>query len=160
MLDEGWNYVSLSLRPLQRRIPMKNVIILTLIMLIAMPLMAEISFPRPDFNPFKVNAVPGLKMSHSMGFEAGTSSNGLGYYMSRYTNHLKYQFNPKLELDLDLNFINHGSINTDTKFSFNDDNQNRVIPEFSLRYRPTDSIQIEFQMRQGLANRYRNWYER
>ncbi|HNQ43242.1 MAG TPA: hypothetical protein PKI59_02385 [Candidatus Cloacimonadota bacterium] len=139
---------------------MKHILILCLIIMITMPLLADVSFPRPDFNPFKVNSVPGLKMSHSMGFEAGTSSSGLGYYMSRYTNHLKYSLNPKLELDLDLNFVNYGSMNTNSKFSLNDDNANRMIPEFALRYRPTDSILIEVQMGQGMQQRLRPWYER
>ncbi|HQB98081.1 MAG TPA: hypothetical protein PKZ46_04035, partial [Candidatus Cloacimonadota bacterium] len=101
-----------------------------------------------------------LKMSHSMGFEAGTSSMGSGYYLSRYTNHMKYQFNPKLELDVDLNFVNFGSLNTNTGFALNDDNNSKILPEFSLRYKPSDSMSFEIRMSQGLLTQQRPWYEK
>jgi hypothetical protein len=96
-----------------------------------------------------------------MGFQAGTSSIGEGYYLSRYTNHIQYKFNPKLELDLDLNFVNYGSVDTSSKFSMNDDNSNKLIPEFSLRYKPSDSILIQVQMNHGgYATQTRKaWYE-
>jgi hypothetical protein len=91
------------------------------------------------FNPYK------LKISHSMGFTAGSSSTGLGFYESRYTNHLQYEFNPKLNLELDLNFVNYGSAISGKGFSFqaNDDNKTRLIPEFSLKYKPSDSVVFE-----------------
>jgi len=104
------------------------------------------------FNPYK------LKMSHSMGFSAGTSSNGLGFYESRYTNHLQYEFNPKLNLALDLNFVNFGSTTSGKGFSFesNDDNKTKILPEFSLNYNPTKSISIQLQYR-NLRN-YNPWF--
>lgn len=96
-------------------------------------------------------------MRHSMGFEAGTATHGDGYYLSRYTNHLIYSFNPKLVLDLDLNFVNFGSMNTKDKFELNSDNSTKVVPEFSLRYKPKDNILIQFQMVQGgLYRSYRD----
>lgn len=95
------------------------------------------------FNPYK------LKMSHSMGFSAGTSSNGLGFYESRYTNHLFYEFNPKLNLALDLNLVNYGSVSSGQGFSFdsNDDNKTKIIPEFSLNYKPSDAVSIRLEYR-------------
>jgi hypothetical protein len=101
------------------------------------------------FNPYK------LKMTHSMGFSAGTSSNGLGFYESSYTNHIKYDFNSKLALALDLNFVNYGTATTGKNFSIesNDDNKTKILPEFSLTYKPTDSISINFEFRN-----YRNYY--
>lgn len=93
---------------------MKKLILITTLSIFLLPLMAQIEFPRPNLNPYSSNGgnsllnLEKLSMSHSMGFEAGTSSTGYGYYLSRYTNHLKYNFNPKLELDLDLNFVNVG----------------------------------------------------
>lgn len=92
-------------------------------------------------NPYK------LKVSHSMGFSAGTSSSGLGYYESCYTNHIKYAFNPKLNLELDLNFVNFGSTTSGKGISFesNDDNKTKVLPEFSLSYRPSDKVIINLE---------------
>jgi len=126
-----------------------------------LPLMAQYDIPRPDFNPFSLHSpmLQKLSMSHSMGFEAGSSSRGDGYYLSRYTNHLSYAFSPKLELDLDLNFVNFGSLNTSQSFSLNDDNDSKVLPEFSLRYRPSDSMTFELKMSQGMMRPTRPWYE-
>jgi hypothetical protein len=97
-----------------------------------------------------------------MGFEAGSSSSGDGYYLSRYTNHIQYQFNPKLELNVDLNFINFGSANTNKSIEFNEDNQSKVIPEFSLKYRPSDNFHVEFRYEQGYSpySRYRTLFDR
>lgn len=141
---------------------MKNLLIALIMTVAILPLMAQYDIPRPDFNPFTLqsSALNNLSMSHSMGFEAGTSSAGSGYYLSRYTNHMKYQFTPKLELDLDLNFVNYGSMNTQQSFSLNDDNDSKVLPEFSLRYRPSDSMTFEIKMSQGLLHPSRAWYEK
>lgn len=130
---------------------MRKYIVTLVASLFLLPLMAQVDLPRPNLNPFNngtssILSLDRLSVSHSMGFEAGTSSVGDGYYLSRYTNHMKYTFNPKLELDLDLNFVNFGSMNTSSRFEFNDDNANRIIPEFSLRYKPSDSISIQVQM--------------
>ncbi len=145
---------------------MRKLLVCITLILILLPLAAQIDMPRPNLNPFRGSGsallpIDRMQMSHSMGFEAGTSSVGDGYYLSRYTNHIKYKFNPKLELDLDLNFVNFGSMNTSSKFSVNDDNTNKLIPEFSLRYKPTDSILIQVQMNQGAYyNQPRKaWYE-
>ncbi|MCK9583948.1 MAG: hypothetical protein M0R69_03435 [Candidatus Cloacimonetes bacterium] len=140
---------------------MKNLIILILLSLVILPLMAQYDIPRPDFNPFSLHspALTKLSMSHSMGFEAGSSSGGDGYYLSRYTNHLNYAFSPKLELDLDLNFVNFGSMNSSHSFSLNEDNDSKVLPEFSLRYRPSDTMTFEIKMSQGMLRPTRPWYE-
>jgi hypothetical protein len=126
------------------------------------PAMATYNLPRPNLNPFTINnpVLQNLKMSHSMGFEAGSSSTGRGYYLSRYTNHMKYQFSPKLELDLDLNFVNLGTMNSSSKFTLNDDNKNKVLPEFSLRYKPNDSMSFEIRMSQGLLMQQSFWYDK
>jgi len=137
---------------------MRKLMLTFLLLLSLMPLLAQINLPRPNFSPYTGNgnsllSLNKLSMRHSMGFEAGTSSLGEGYYLSRYTNHLMYSFNPKLEMNLDLNFVNFGSLNTTDKFELNKDNSSKVIPEFSLRYKPTDSILIQVQMVQGGLNR-------
>jgi len=145
---------------------MKLVLIIALSVLL-LPLAAQIDLPRPNFSPYTSNSpsllnMENLSISHSMGFEAGTSSLGDGYYLSRYTNHMKYKFNPKLELDLNLNFVNFGSVDTANRCELNSDNASKIIPEFSLRYKPTDSISINVQMvHGGMADYYRsswnNW---
>lgn len=141
---------------------MRKLLIILALTVLLLPLAAQIDLPRPNFSPYTSNSpsllnLENLSMSHSMGFEAGTSSMGDGYYLSRYTNHLKYKFNPKLELDLDLNFVNFGSVDTANKWELNSDNASKVIPEFSLRYKPTDSISINVQMvHGGLYNYNRN----
>ncbi|MCB5248335.1 MAG: hypothetical protein WCY87_00125 [Candidatus Cloacimonadales bacterium] len=141
---------------------MKNILITLLMLSLMVPAMATYNLPRPDLNPFSMKSpvLQNLKMSHSMGFEAGSNSGGSGYYLSRYTNHMKYQFSPKLELDLDLNFVNFGSMNTGSKFSVNDDNRNKILPEFSLRYKPSDSVNFEIRMSQGLLMQRSPWYEK
>ena len=140
---------------------MKNFTILVLMTIAILPLMAQYDIPRPDFNPFSMHSpvLANLSMSHSMGFEAGSSSNGSGYYLSRYTNHLKYALSPKLDLDLDLNFVNFGSMNSSKSFSVNDDNDSKILPEFSLRYRPSDSMTFELKVSQGMLRPMRPWYE-
>jgi hypothetical protein len=48
-------------------------------------------------------------------------------------------------------------LNTSQRFELNKDNDSQVIPEFSLRYKPSDSVLIQVQMVQGGLHRaYRN----
>lgn len=143
---------------------MKKIILTNALLLIVLAMMAQVSFPKPSFNPYKPTSssllnIQNMTMSHSMGFEAGTSSIGDGYYLSRYTNHIMYKFNPKLELDMGLNFVNYGGMDTGSKLSFADNNRSKVIPEFSLRYRPTDSILIQVEMNRATNYNYaRNFW--
>jgi hypothetical protein len=141
---------------------MKNLFITLILISLVFPAMATYNLPKPDLNPFSLNSpiLKNIKMSHSMGFEAGSSSGGNGYYLSRYTNHINYQFSPKLELDLDLNFVNFGTMNTTQSFALNDDNNNKILPEFSLRYKPSDSMSFEIKMSQGLLMQQKPWYEK
>lgn len=132
---------------------MKKLLLITALSLMLLPLLAQISMPRPDFNPYSLkSSLPNLNMSHSMGFQAGTSSSGSGYYLSRYTNHLSYKLSPKMDLDVDLNFVNFGSMNTGSSFSLNDDNDTKLLPEFSLRYQPKENMSFELRMGQGFMN--------
>ena len=132
---------------------MKKLLLITALSLMLLPLLAQINMPRPDFNPYSLkSSLPNLNMSHSMGFQAGTSSSGSGYYLSRYTNHLSYKLSPKMDLDVDLNFVNFGSMNTGSSFSSNDDNDTKLLPEFSLRYQPKENMSFELRMGQGFMN--------
>jgi hypothetical protein len=107
------------------------------------------------FNPYK------MKMSHSMGFTAGSSSNGQGFYESRYTNHISYQFNPKLDMALDLNFVNFGSTSSTKSFniSSNDDNKTKILPGFTLNYKPSENVFFRFEYKQ-LHDSYNPWLGR
>lgn len=146
---------------------MRKLILIATLSIILIPLMAQIEFPHPNLNPYAGSGnslfnLENISMSHSLGFETGSSSTGEGYYLSRYTNHLKYNLNPKLELGLDLNFINLGGFTTSSKLDFNNDNYSRVVPEFSLNYKPRDNIQIHFQMIYGANMNPENdyWYRK
>ncbi|MDD2596594.1 MAG: hypothetical protein PHT47_03215 [Candidatus Cloacimonetes bacterium] len=131
---------------------MKKLLLILSLSLAMLPLLAQLNMMRPNFSPYALkSALPNLKMSHSMGFEAGTSSGGDGYYLSRYTNTLSYKLSPKMDLDVDLNFVNFGS--TSKGFSLNDDNSTKLLPEFSLRYQPRENMSFELRMRQGWMNR-------
>jgi len=141
---------------------MKKTLIGILILLLSLPLLAQIDIPKPNLNPYKGSGTPlfglnKLSMSHSLGFEAGTSSSGRGYYLSRYTNHINYAFNPKLDLELDLSLVNYGST---SKLQFNSDNNTKVIPEFRLNYRPSDSVNLSVEFGQGTLwyTGPSNWY--
>jgi len=133
---------------------MKRLVLIIALSLVLMPLLAQTHIARPSFSPYAMQQnMPNLRMSHSMGFEAGTSSRGTGYYLSRYTNHMNYKLHPKLDLDVDLNFVNFGSVNTASGFELGDDNDSKILPEFSLRYQPKDNISFELKMGQGLLRR-------
>ncbi|MGB4309771.1 MAG: hypothetical protein WBI94_05790 [Candidatus Cloacimonadaceae bacterium] len=138
----------------------KHALIVCALILLSLPLMAQIDLPKPNFSMMNAPRSPlfdvsKLKMSHSVGFEAGASSMG-GFYLSRYTNHLKYSFNPKLDLKLDLSVINYGSSNA--KFKLNDDNRSQFVPGFTLDYHPSDSFNIKVEYRQGMPLGSGSWY--
>lgn len=102
-----------------------------------------------------------LRMNHTMSFLTSASSDGRGYYQSVYTNHMFYKFHPKVDFQLDLNFVNFGTASWNDNFSLksNNDNASRVVPEFTLQYRPSDntSIRIEFRS-MGPFERRNDWW--
>lgn len=151
---------------------MKKTLLGILIIALSLPLLAQIDIPKPNFNPYR-QETPGLlsldrfSMNHSLGFSAGMSSVGTGYYLSRYTNQISYVFSPKLDLELDLSLVNFGS--TGAKLEFNSDNSTKVIPEFKLNYRPSDSMNLSIEFRQAAPwnqayspwqTDQRPWYDR
>ena len=118
-------------------------------------------FSNPYVNLNSLLNPANMRMRHTMSFMTSVSSQGDGYYQSVYTNHLFYSFHPKLDLNVDLNFVNYGTVDWDNSFSIssNNDNTSRVVPEFSLNYRPTDntSIRIEFRSMGLHQQRYDHW---
>jgi hypothetical protein len=96
-----------------------------------------------------------LHMSHSMSF-ATVMGNNTSAYRSMYTNHLSYDFSSKLIMHVDLNFVNYGTASWKSNFNVkgNGDNQNRIVPEFSLEYKPSDKFQIHFEYKQAGYGQY------
>ncbi len=145
---------------------MKPLLVLITIIVIAGSLAATspgTPFLSPTLNNDGLFDLNKLRMNHSVSFMSGFSSGGEGFYQSTYTNHLNYSFNPKLDLNIDLNFVNFGTASHDSGFSFdvNEDNSSLVVPEFSLEYRPTDSSIIKIEYRQHVnpysPNNFRRW---
>ena len=100
-----------------------------------------------------------LQVNHSASFTAGGSSNGQGFYQSMYTNHMLYRFNPKLDLRVNLNFVNFGTatMHGGLDIEGNDDNATKMLPEFELQWRPTENttLRIEYsQMPHRLGSPY------
>jgi hypothetical protein len=127
---------------------MKKIIVLAFVIL-ALSLSAQNPTFRPDFLINQFNGFDKLQMNHSISFSSGISSNSNSYYMSTYTNHLQYDLGPKLDLKLDLNFVNYGTAThkQGINFSGNNDNTSLVVPEFQLNYRPTENSEIRFMFR-------------
>ena len=135
---------------------MKWFVMILVLTSVVCSLCAEMSFfqPTPSFNPnFNLGGFlhpDKLRMNHTMSFMSGVSSRGDGFYQSAYTNHLQFDLRTNLKFNVDISFVNLGTMshNNDLKFSASDDNHNMIVPSFSLEYKPTDSTTILFQYQQ------------
>ncbi len=144
---------------------MKRVLILLVILNFIIVLNAQITFDKPNynFNPnFQLGGIINpnqIKMNHSLSFMSGASSSGQGFYQSTYTNHLKFDLRDNLKFNVDLSFVNLGSMSHDNdwKFSSNNDNHNVVVPAFSLEYKPSDNTKIYFEYRQIRGYQHNNY---
>jgi len=106
-----------------------------------------------------------LHVSHSASFSAGSCSNGQGFYQSVYSNHMLYQFNSKLDLAVNLNFVNGGTTTMKGGLDIegNGDNNTRVLPDIGLQWRPSENttLRIEYtHMRPVNPYPLRYWPER
>lgn len=147
-----------------REVKMKKLFFITLLLIITFMLSAEIlpnaftpNLLMPSFmNPDK------FTMNHSITFMSGFSSNNQSFYQSVYTNHLMYQFSSKLNLQVDLNFVNFGTATYQSGFKFegNNDNASKVLPNFQLNYNPTKSTQITIEFKQYVNPYYYNRFWR
>lgn len=142
---------------------MKKIIFIILISAIAIMLNAEIlsnAFKPTMLMPSFLNS-NNLSINHSVSFFSGISSNKQSYYQSVYTNHLKYQFNSKLNLNVDLNFVNFGTATykSGIEFEGNNDNTSKILPDFQLNYRPSENMNIIIEYKQYGSNNSlsRNW---
>ena len=130
---------------------MKRIILVTLLIL-AFSLNAEVinsAFTPELLMPSMLN-INNLTINHSMSFSSSISSNSLSAYESVYTNHINYMFSPKLNLKVDLNFINFGSATYQggIEFDGNNDNTSRVLPNFQLNYKPSEKMNFTIEFRQ------------
>ncbi len=107
--------------------------------------LGSLSFKKPD----------NLHISNSASFSTSfNSSTKKSSYLSNYSTNFLYDINPKLKLNLTLNFANFGTANYNGNFNFsgNDDNKSKVLPEFSLDYQPFENTSIHIEFRQGMGN--------
>ena len=130
---------------------MKKIILVTLLIL-AFSLNAEIinsAFTPELLMPSMIN-MNNLTINHSMSFSSSISSNSQSAYESVYTNHINYKFSPKLNLKVDLNFINFGTATYQggIEFDGNNDNTSRVLPNFQLNYKPSEKMNFTIEFRQ------------
>ena len=130
---------------------MKKVMILILLIL-AFGLSAQIinsAFTPELLMPSMIN-MNKLTINHSMTFSSSFSSNNHSVYESVYTNHLNYNFSPKFNLKIDLNFINYGSATykNGIEFEGNNDNTSRVLPNFQLNFSPKENMKFVIEFRQ------------
>ncbi|HPR16717.1 MAG TPA: hypothetical protein PLD62_00560 [Candidatus Cloacimonadota bacterium] len=140
---------------------MKKIFFITTILIFGALLSAQIienAFTPRLLTPSFLNK-NNLSMSNSASFTGGYSTNNQSYYQSVYTNHLNYRFNSKLDLKLDLNFVNFGTATykSGIEFAGNDDNQSKVLPNLQLNWKPseTTSITIQFQQYYNPLDYYR-----
>jgi len=110
---------------------MKKIMMLVMLFLVV-GLSAQIinSAFTPDLlMPSMIN-MNNLTINHSMTFSSSLSSNNNSSYESVYTNHINYNFSPKLNLKVDLNFINYGSATYKSGIEFEGNNDNRSNGHF------------------------------
>jgi len=127
-------------------------IMLAALLILAFSLNAEIinsAFTPELLMPSVIN-MNNLTINHSMSFSSSISSNNQSAYESVYTNHLNYKFSPKLNLKVDLNFVNFGSATHQggIEFDGNNDNTSKVLPNFQLNYNPSENVKFIIEFRQ------------
>lgn len=104
-----------------------------------------------------------LSMHHSMSFSSSIGADKKAYYQSVYTNHLNYRLSSKLNLKLNMNFVNYGTASFQNSISsIKADNSKsvKVIPEFILDYSPSDNFHITFEYHNFYKNQFYNNYTR
>ncbi|RLC45113.1 MAG: hypothetical protein DRH57_08660 [Candidatus Cloacimonadota bacterium] len=87
-----------------------------------------------------------LDIRHQYSFFSGYNSYSKRlFYANTFTNIFRYGFSPKLNLSLELNWVNYGSGMMTSRFSYSDnkDNQTKILPNFRLDYSPTKNIQFQ-----------------
>jgi len=135
---------------------MKRISLIILI-LSCLPLLAGVSdsyYRNPSFNFNSLINPNQVDMHHSFTFQSGMNSQGNGYYLNMYTNHLNFSLHPKLDMKVDINFVNYGSMSANSAFDIegNNDNSTLIMPEFEMEWRPNENMKISFGFQRGVNN--------
>ena len=104
-----------------------------------------------------------LSMHHSMNFSSSVGANKKAFYQSVYTNHLNYKLSSKVNLKLNVNFVNNGTASFQNGFSnmtTNNSKNVKVIPEFILDYSPSDNFHMTFEYRNFHKDQFYHNYTR
>lgn len=137
---------------------MTKIVIIFLAIFLVFNVFGEVSnnFLNPSFSTPSFLNMNNIIMNHSLSFQSGINSNNQGYYLSMYTNHLKFNFHPKLKLNLDLHFTNFGTATYSKNFDIegNNDNQSQILPEIQMEYTPNENFKIRVEFGSGLRNYY------
>ena len=98
-----------------------------------------------------------ISMHHSFGFSSSFSSAGKANFISDYTNHLNYRISSKLNLKMNLHFVNYGMATYQNNFSnmsYTNSKKINVIPEFILDYSPSNNFHIKIMYNRGMNTFY------
>lgn len=111
-----------------------------------------------DVSTFSLNKLfspEHFRMSHSYTFSAG-SFGGNSYSNGLYTNTMQWQFNDKLAARVDVGFLHSplGSLNGQNSL----ENGQLFLQNAEVAYRPTENIQLHFNVRQSPYGRYMSPY--
>jgi hypothetical protein len=140
---------------------MKRIFITIILLVLVVSISAEMSdkFLNPTLYSPTLFDLNNITMNHTISFSGGISSNNQSFYQSIYTNHINYRISSKLNLKLDLNFMNFGSARYNNDFSFdgNGDNQSVILPEFSLSFTPSENFNIVIEYRN--VHMQNSWYD-
>ena len=86
-----------------------------------------------------------LRMSQSISFSttynSGTKS---AYYLSNFCSSFKLPLSDKLNLALDLNFVNYGKFSSSSPLISNENT--KILPNFSLDYTPTENLRLHVEI--------------
>lgn len=85
-----------------------------------------------------------LRMSQSMSFSttynSGTKS---AYYLSNFCNSFQLPLSEKLNLALDLNFVNYGKFGSSSPMISSENT--KILPNFSLDYAPAENMKLHIE---------------
>ena len=133
------------------------VLISTLIFSQNIPNMFKSGYSLSNLGSLSFKKPENLHISNSASFcSSFNSSSKKSSYLSNYSTNFLYDVNPKLKLNFKLNFANFGTANYNGNFNFsgNNDNKTKILPEFSLDYKPFENTNIHIEFRQNVRNSY------
>jgi len=85
-----------------------------------------------------------LRMSQSISFSTTYNSGTKNaYYLSNFCSSFKLPLSDKLNLALDLNFVNYGKFGSSSPLISNENT--KILPNFSLNYAPTENLRLHIE---------------